>query len=83
MNLAIVVCMVRFVFDLNVTAAQLKALYRGEINATRAEDWQGRWVQSGAAVLRRFVSHGGVQGTFADHVDASNRITSLKRLRLS
>lgn len=41
-NLAIVVCMARYVFDLNVTSAQLKALYCGEFNTIRAEDRQGR-----------------------------------------
>lgn len=72
--------MARYVFDLSVTTAELQALYRGEISTVRAEDRQGRWVQFGAAVLRRFVSHGGVHGTFAVDVDANNRITNIERL---
>ena len=72
--------MARFIFDLDVSAAQVKALYRGEINTVRAQDREGRWVQFGAAVLRRFVSHGGVHGTFAVHVDERNKITRVERL---
>jgi hypothetical protein len=72
--------MARYVFDLSFTATQLQALYRGEINTIRAQDREGRWVQFGVAVLRRFVSYGGVHGTFAVDVDASNRITRIERV---
>ena len=72
--------MARYIFDLNVSAADVKALYRGDINTVRAEDREGRWVQFGAAVLRRFVSHGGVHGTFAVYVDDNNKITRIERI---
>ena len=72
--------MPRFILDLDISAEAVKALYRGEINTVRAQDRQGRWIQFSAAVLRRFVSHGGVHGTYAVTVDADHRITDIQRV---
>jgi hypothetical protein len=66
--------------QLNISADELLALYRGEVRAVRARALTGQTVQFPAAALRRHVSPLGVHGRFRMEFDAQHKFVSLERM---
>lgn len=54
--------------------------YAGEASVVLVRARDGRTVQFPANLLRRFVDHAGVHGSFVLRCDADNRLLSIERL---
>jgi len=71
----------RFVVSLNIPADEFRRLYEGSANTVvTRDDLSGQSVRFPANVLRQFVEAGGVYGRFELHVDADNRLQTIRRL---
>ena len=72
----------RYVVDLYIPAAELLRYYRGTARGVVVRARSGERVRFPADVLRGYVGHDGVQGTFSLSVDAGNRLRRIERLIL-
>ena len=72
--------MTRYVIDLQIPKDELLRYYRGAARGVNARARSGQRVQFPAQVLRPFVGHDGVCGTFVLRVDGANRLTGIQRL---
>lgn len=68
------------IVDLHISAEEYLKRYRvyGAVVATRSRD--GRRVRFPARILQRFVTHGGVEGSFEISFDAEGKFSSIQRL---
>ncbi len=64
---------------LDISADAYQRMYRGEVRHVVARDTQGYRVQFPALALRKFVTAGGVRGTFLIRVDANHRLVDIQR----
>ncbi len=69
------------IVDLNITADEYLRWYRGHAQAVFATSRDGKRIRFPAQALQRFVTHAGVQGTFAVYYDESNKLISIERLK--
>ncbi|MCB9541647.1 MAG: DUF2835 domain-containing protein [bacterium] len=72
--------MQRFVFDLRIDPETWLDYYRGPTRNVVARSRDGRRVQFAAKHLQRFVTRGGIQGTFVMVVDDNHDLVSFDRL---
>lgn len=72
--------MQRFVFDLTITADEWLAYYRGAARHVVAAARDGRRVKFAAKHLQRFVTRGGVRGTFEMVVDDAHDLVRFERI---
>ena len=70
----------RYVIDLQIPKAELMRFYQGSARGVIARARSGQRVQFPARVLRPFVAHDGVSGSFVLQVDGGNRLTGIARL---
>ncbi len=68
------------IFDLDISADQILAYYRGDIRAVRARATNGTTVEFPASALRRHVSTDGIHGRFWMEFDRQNKFVSLERV---
>lgn len=68
------------IFDLNVTPQEYQQWYGGVARNVVVTARDGRRIQFPARVLQPFVTHTGVQGTFAIYFDDQNRYRDLRKL---
>jgi hypothetical protein len=71
-----------FEVTLDISAAELQRLYRGEARVVVARTQDGQVVRFPAMALRPFVSHDGVRGRFRVRCDEARRLRGIERLGL-
>lgn len=70
----------RLVVDLDIPAEEYLRYYEGGARVVLARARDGRTVQFPANLLRRFVAHDGVHGSFMLRCDANGRLVSIARV---
>ena len=68
------------IVQLNIYADEFQRLYEGSAKDVTARSSDGRRVRFPANILRPYVTHNGVQGTFAIHFSADNRFQSIEKI---
>jgi len=68
------------VFKLNISRAAYLQYYRGRARSVVVISEDGRTVSFPANVLRRFLSHEGIQGKYVMHYDEHNRFAGIERI---
>ncbi|AQT59797.1 hypothetical protein CBP51_01775 [Cellvibrio mixtus] len=68
------------VVSLVISAEEFQRLYQGSAKTVFAQSLDGRNIRFPAGILRPFVLHNGVRGTFQINFDADNRFHSIQRL---
>ncbi|MCU1716282.1 DUF2835 domain-containing protein [Pseudomonas sp. 5P_3.1_Bac2] len=68
------------VFDINLGAESLQLVYQGRANRILVKSRDGRSISVPAHHFRPFVSHSGVQGSFALEFSSRGELLSLRRL---
>lgn len=63
---------------LNISPERFQAYYQGAVEYVVAPSIDGRTIQFPARVLRPFVSHQGIQGTFKITFDANLKFYSIR-----
>ncbi|MFO1387599.1 DUF2835 domain-containing protein [Cellvibrio sp.] len=66
--------------QLNIPADEFQLLYQGVAKSVNARSLDGRRINFPANILRPFVSHAGVVGTFAIHFSEENRFLSIEKI---
>lgn len=66
--------------QLNIPPDEFKLLYEGVAKSVNARSLDGRTVKFPANILRPFVSHSGVVGTFAIHFSEDNRFNRIEKI---
>ncbi|THB74230.1 MAG: DUF2835 family protein [Gammaproteobacteria bacterium] len=68
-------------FSLNLTADEYLPYYQGVVKNIQVISHDGRTLRFPANVLRPFVTHGGVQGTFVLEYDQYNKFKGIRRVK--
>ena len=68
------------IVDLFIPAHEYLALYRGEVSKVIATSRDGRKISFPAQILKSFVTHSGVSGSFMIYFDHNNRFKRIERL---
>lgn len=68
------------IVNLSISAEEFQRLYEGNVKTVFAYSIDGRRIRFPANILRPFVLHSGVQGTFQIDFDEDNRFSSIARL---
>jgi hypothetical protein len=68
------------IVNLAISADEFQRLYEGNVKTVLAQSIDGRRIRFPANILRPFVLHTGVQGTFQIEFDDENRFSSIARL---
>ena len=68
------------VVSLVISAEEFQRLYQGSAKTVFAQSIDGRNIRFPAAILRPFVLHSGVRGTFQINFDEDNRFHSIQRM---
>ncbi len=68
------------IVNLSISAEEFQRLYEGNVKTVFAHSIDGRRIRFPANILRPFVLHSGVQGTFQIDFDEDNRFSSIARL---
>lgn len=66
--------------QLNIPPAQFQRLYEGVAKTVNARSLDGRNVSFPANILRPFVTHAGIAGTFAIHFSDENRFQDIEKI---
>jgi hypothetical protein len=64
---------------LRITYQEYLQYYQGAVKAVVTRDIHGRTVQFPAHVLRTFVGHDGIRGSFTIYTDEHNRFIKIER----
>lgn len=72
--------MKQYVFDLAINADEYMMLYAGTVRDVVATSRTGERVRFPGNLLRKFVLHNGVNGTFEITVNANNKFQAIRRL---
>jgi len=70
----------RYIVDLEISAGAMLRYYSGYASAVVAYARGGERVRFPAEVLRPFVNHAGVRGTFALSVDKNHKLQRIERI---
>ncbi len=70
----------RYIVDLEISAQAMLRYYSGYASAVVAYIRGGKRVRFPAEVLRPFVNHAGVRGTFALSVDKNHKLQHIERI---
>lgn len=73
--------MSHLIVPLRITQEEYLAWYQGAANMVSANSIDGKRVQFPANILRPFITHDGIDGTFAIYFDENNKFKEIKRLR--
>ncbi|MGV6806383.1 MAG: DUF2835 domain-containing protein [bacterium] len=68
-----------FILTLKIGAEEYQKLYAGQVRDVVARANNGQTVRFPASVLRPFVSHQGVYGTFELEVDGNLKLAGIRR----
>lgn len=68
------------IVNLTISTEELQRLYEGSAKTVFARSIDGRSIRFPAGILRPFVLHNGIRGTFQIDFDEDNRFHSLHRL---
>ncbi len=68
------------IVDLSISAEEYQKLYRFAIRDVHARSRDGRRVRFPVNVLRPYVGHNGIQGSFRISFDQNHRLASFDRL---
>lgn len=68
------------IVSLAISAEEFQRLYHGSVKTVFAQSLDGRNIRFPAAILRPFVLHTGIRGTFQIDFDEDNRFQSIQRL---
>ncbi len=68
------------IVNLSISAEEFQRLYEGNVKTVFAHSIDGRRIRFPANILRPFVLHSGVQGSFQIDFDEDNRFSSIARL---
>jgi len=68
------------IVSLAISAEEFQRLYQGSVKTVFAQSIDGRNIRFPATILRPFVLHTGVRGTFQINFDEDNRFQSIQRL---
>ena len=68
------------IVNLSISTEEYQRLYEGSVKTVFAHSVDGRSIRFPAGILRPFVLHNGVRGTFQIDFDADNRFQSIQRL---
>jgi hypothetical protein len=66
--------------QLNISPEQFQRLYEGVVKTVNARSLDGRNVSFPANILRQFVTHTGIVGTFAIHFSDENRFQNIEKI---
>lgn len=72
--------MKNIIVSLSISAEEYQRLYEGSAKTVFAHSIDGRSIRFPAGILRPFVLHTGVRGTFQINFDEDNRFHSIERL---
>ena len=68
------------IVPLRISAEDYQLLYQGAVKVVSARCTQGRRVHFPANILRPYVTHSGISGTFAILFDDDNRFQSIEKI---
>ena len=68
------------IVSLAISTEEFQRLYEGSVKTVFARVIDGRSIRFPAGILRPFVLHNGIRGTFKINFDDDNRFQSIKRL---
>lgn len=68
------------IVSLAISAEEFQRIYQGSAKTVFAQSLDGRNIRFPAGILRPFVLHTGVRGTFQIDFDEDNRFKSIQRL---
>lgn len=68
------------IVNLSISAEEFQRLYEGNVKTVFAHSVDGRSIRFPAGILRPFVLHNGIRGTFQIDFDEDNRFQSIQRL---
>ncbi len=68
------------IVNIAISAEEFQRLYEGNVKTVYAHSIDGRSIRFPAGILRPFVLHTGVRGTFEIEFDDENRFKAIKRL---
>jgi len=74
------VAMQSIILDLYIPADEYVRLYQGSARTVHARSRDGRTIQFPAMILRQFLTHEGIQGTFEIQFDANHKFSGVRRL---
>jgi hypothetical protein len=66
--------------SLAISTEEFQRLYEGSVKTVFAHSIDGRSIRFPAGILRPFVLHNGIRGTFQIDFDDENRFQTIKRL---
>ena len=66
--------------SLSISTEEFQRLYEGSAKTVFARSVDGRSIRFPAGILRPFVLHNGVRGTFQIQFDDDNRFQAIQRL---
>ena len=70
----------RYIVDLEISPQAMLRYYSGAVGAVVAHARDGKRVRFPAEILRPFVEHAGVRGTFALSVDKHDKLQRIERI---
>lgn len=68
------------IFDMRISREQFLSWYRGARRTVSVRARDGRVIHFPANILQPYVTHDGIQGSFALHFDEQNKFRSIERL---
>jgi hypothetical protein len=68
------------VVPLRISAEEFQRLYQGSVKEVNALSIDAKRVRFPAHILRPFVTHHGIVGTFAIHFDEQKRFKSIEKI---
>lgn len=66
--------------QLEISVHEFQRLYEGSAQDVNARCLEGRRVRFPAHILRPFVTHSGIKGTFSIHFGEDNRFKSIEKI---
>ncbi|RLT93506.1 DUF2835 domain-containing protein [Ketobacter sp.] len=69
------------IVDITISPEEYLKWYQGAARSVVARSRDGRRVSFPAECLRPYVSHGGIQGSFAIYFDDNNKLLGVEKLR--
>ncbi|AUM14828.1 hypothetical protein Kalk_03205 [Ketobacter alkanivorans] len=73
--------MVHLIVDLVITPDEYLRWYQGSAKSVLAKTRDGRKVSFPAQSLQPYVTHGGINGTFAIHFDDNHKLVRVEKLQ--
>lgn len=65
---------------LQISVTDFQRMYEGTVKDVTARCQEGRRVRFPANILRPFITHNGILGTFHIHFDDDNRFKSIEKI---